>query len=640
MFDKVTKSIRVLSAAAVEKANSGHPGMPLGMADVGVAIYKNFLKVSNERPDWINRDRFVLSAGHGSMLLYSLLHFNGFKLSIEDIKNFRQLNSKTPGHPEVDNSIGIDTTTGPLGQGFATGIGFAVAERYLGSLLGEDIINHYTFGIVSDGDLMEGISFEAAELAGVWKLGKIVYLFDSNNISIDGSIDKVSITNQKEKFKSIGWHVLEIDGHNENEIISSIEEAKKTVDKPSLIIANSTIGKYSPNKENTSGVHGSPLGSEEMEKFLDNLDWSGDPFVHNDDIYNYFKEKRDKDNDEYKQWEDNFKKKYKEDEIFKNNWDSLVDKDLSNLDINNDKNLASRILGSNILKQLSEKNKSIIGGSADLAASTKQIISDQYFSYQNYLGRNIEYGIREHAMAAITNGITLHSHLIGYGSTFLVFSDYMRPSIRLAALMNINSVFIFTHDSIYLGEDGPTHQPIEHLMSLRLIPNLDVIRPSNSIEMEHAYRYGFSDTSNPKVISLTRQDLKYLDFDISYEDFLRGGFVVSDGDDFTIVASGSELETAFDIKGALAEYSIRIVSVPILNKLHELKINDINELLKNKHIFAIELGTSIGWESYLGSITKTFSIDRFGESAPQEDLKEEFNFDISSITKEIIKHLN
>ena len=640
MFDKVTKSVRVLSAAAVEKANSGHPGMPLGMADVGVALYKNFLKVSNEKPDWINRDRFVLSAGHGSMLLYSLLHLNGFPLSMDEIKNFRQLNSKTAGHPEVDTSIGIDTTTGPLGQGFANGVGFAVAERYLGSLLGEDVINHFTFGIVSDGDLMEGISFEAAELAAVWKLGKIIYFFDDNNISIDGSVDKVSITNQKEKFESIGWHVLEIDGHNEKEIIKSVEKGRKVEDKPTLIIAKSTIGKFAPNKENTSGVHGSPLGSDEMNKFLMNLDWSGDPFLHSDDIYDYFKEKREKDNEELRRWEENFKNKYQEDSSFKDNWDLLTSEDFPSFDGVSGEKYASRILGSKILENLSESTNSIIGGSADLAASTKQIIDESYFSSTNYKGRSLEFGIREHAMGAITNGITLHSNLIGYASTFLVFSDYMRPSIRLASLMDINSVFIFTHDSIYLGEDGPTHQPVEHLMSLRLIPNVDVIRPSNSIEMNHSYRYAFSDSKNPKVLSLTRQDLDYLDFDVKYEEFLKGGYVVSDGDDFTIVASGSELEIAFKIKAALLEYSVRIVSVPILNKLSNMKNEEINELLKNKHVFPIELGRSIGWESYLGRLTKTFSIDTFGESAPIEDLEKNFGFDIPSITKEIIKYLN
>ena len=640
MFDKVAKSVRVLSAAAVEKANSGHPGMPLGMADVGVALYKNFLKVSNEKPDWINRDRFVLSAGHGSMLLYSLLHLNGFPLSMDEIKNFRQLNSKTAGHPEVDTSIGIDTTTGPLGQGFANGVGFAVAERYLGSLLGEDVINHFTYGIVSDGDLMEGISFEAAELAAVWKLGKIIYFFDDNNISIDGSVDKVSITNQKEKFESIGWHVLEIDGHNEKEIIKSVEKGRKVEDKPTLIIAKSTIGKFAPNKENTSGVHGSPLGSDEMNKFLMNLDWSGDPFLHSDDIYDYFKEKREKDNEELRKWEENFKNKYQEDSSFKDNWDLLTSEDFPSFDGVSGEKYASRILGSKILENLSESTNSIIGGSADLAASTKQIIDESYFSSTNYKGRSLEFGIREHAMGAITNGITLHSNLIGYASTFLVFSDYMRPSIRLASLMDINSVFIFTHDSIYLGEDGPTHQPIEHLMSLRLIPNVDVIRPSNSIEMNHSYRYAFSDSKNPKVLSLTRQDLDYLDFDVKYEEFLKGGYVVSDGDDFTIVASGSELEIAFKIKAALLEYSVRIVSVPILNKLSNMKNEEINELLKNKHVFPIELGRSIGWESYLGRLTKTFSIDTFGESAPIEDLEKNFGFDIPSITKEIIKYLN
>ena len=640
MFDKVAKSVRVLSAAAVEKANSGHPGMPLGMADVGVALYKNFLKVSNEKPDWINRDRFVLSAGHGSMLLYSLLHLNGFPLSMDEIKNFRQLNSKTAGHPEVDTSIGIDTTTGPLGQGFANGVGFAVAERYLGSLLGEDVINHFTYGIVSDGDLMEGISFEAAELAAVWKLGKIIYFFDDNNISIDGSVDKVSITNQKEKFESIGWHVLEIDGHNEKEIIKSVEKGRKEEDKPTLIIAKSTIGKFAPNKENTSGVHGSPLGSDEMNKFLMNLDWSGDPFLHSDDIYDYFKEKREKDNEELRKWEENFKNKYQEDSSFKDNWDLLTSEDFPSFDGVSGEKYASRILGSKILENLSESTNSIIGGSADLAASTKQIIDESYFSSTNYKGRSLEFGIREHAMGAITNGITLHSNLIGYASTFLVFSDYMRPSIRLASLMDINSVFIFTHDSIYLGEDGPTHQPVEHLMSLRLIPNVDVIRPSNSIEMNHSYRYAFSDSKNPKVLSLTRQDLDYLDFDVKYEEFLKGGYVVSDGDDFTIVASGSELEIAFKIKAALLEYSVRIISVPILNKLSNMQNEEINKLLKNKHVFPIELGRSIGWESYLGRITKTFSIDSFGKSAPIEDLEKNFGFDVPSITKEIIKYLN
>ena len=640
MFDKVAKSVRVLSSAAEETANSGHPGIPLGMADVGVALYKNFLKVSNEKPDWINRDRFVLSAGHGSMLLYSLLHLNGFPLSMDEIKNFRQLNSKTAGHPEVDTSIGIDTTTGPLGQGFANGVGFAVAERYLGSLLGEDVINHFTYGIVSDGDLMEGISFEAAELAAVWKLGKIIYFFDNNNISIDGSVDKVSITNQKEKFESIGWHVLEIDGHNEKEIIKSVEKGRKEEDKPTLIIAKSTIGKFAPNKENTSGVHGSPLGSDEMNKFLMNLDWSGDPFLHSDDIYDYFKEKREKDNEELRKWEENFKNKYQEDSSFKDNWDLLTSEDFPSFDGVSGEKYASRILGSKILENLSESTNSIIGGSADLAASTKQIIDESYFSSTNYKGRSLEFGIREHAMGAITNGITLHSNLIGYASTFLVFSDYMRPSIRLASLMDINSVFIFTHDSIYLGEDGPTHQPVEHLMSLRLIPNVDVIRPSNSIEMNHSYRYAFSDYKNPKVLSLTRQDLDYLDIDVKYEEFIKGGYVVSDGDDFTIVASGSELEIAFKIKAALLEYSVRIVSVPILNKLSNMKNEEINELLKNKHVFPIELGRSIGWERYLGRLTKTFSIDTFGESAPIEDLEKNFGFDIPSITKEIIKYLN
>ena len=487
MFDKVTTSLRILAAAGVEEAASGHPGMPLGMADVGTVLYKKFLKVSNENPSWINRDRFILSPGHGSMLLYSLLHLNGFDLTKEDLKNFRQYASKTPGHPEFDLSVGIDMTTGPLGQGFSTGVGFAVAERYLSELLGKDIVDHFTYGIVSDGDLMEGISFEAAELAAVWKLGKLIYVFDNNNISIDGRVSKVSTTNQKKKFEAIGWHVLEVDAHNEDEITTALEEAKLIIDKPSIIMAKSIIGKFAPNKQDTSGIHGSPLGAEEMEEFKKNLKWQGDLFEHDSDVYEYFAEKRDEDNHAYSDWEKLFQEKYKSDATFMQNWDLLISNELS-IDFNYEKSTqATRIAGSNILNEIGKHTNNILGGSADLTASTKQIIGDSTFSASDFSGRNLEYGIREHAMGAIVNGITLHSHLMGYGSTFLVFSDYMRPSIRLAALMDIDSVYIFTHDSIYLGEDGPTHQPIEHLMALRLIPNLDVIRPSNSIEVEHAY---------------------------------------------------------------------------------------------------------------------------------------------------------
>ena len=640
MFDKVTTSLRILAAAGVEEAASGHPGMPLGMADVGTVLYKKFLKVSNENPSWINRDRFILSPGHGSMLLYSLLHLNGFDLTKEDLKNFRQFDSKTPGHPEFDLSIGIDMTTGPLGQGFSTGVGFAVAERYLSELLGKDIIDHFTYGIVSDGDLMEGISFEAAELAAVWKLGKLIYVFDNNNISIDGRVSKVSITNQKKKFEAIGWHVLEVDAHNEDEISTALEEAKLITDKPSIIMAKSIIGKFAPNKQDTSGIHGSPLGAEEMEEFKKNLNWQGDLFEHDSDVYDYFAEKRDEDNHAHSDWEKLFQEKYKSDKTFMQNWDLLVTNEMS-IDYNYE-NLtqATRIAGSNILNEIGKHTNNILGGSADLTASTKQIIGDSTFSASDFSGRNLEYGIREHAMGAIVNGITLHSHLIGYGSTFLVFSDYMRPSIRLAALMNVDSVYIFTHDSIYLGEDGPTHQPIEHLMALRLIPNLDVIRPSNSIEVEHAYRYAFTKSGNPKAIVLTRQNLDYLTFDNDYEDFTNGASVVADGTEITIFASGSELELAFQVREYLKDTSVRIVSTPILNKLEKAEPEAIENLKVSNLNFTIELGRSIGWETYLGDITKAFSIDQFGLSAPIKNLQEKFNFTAEYIGDEIKKFLN
>ena len=630
MFDKVTKSIRVISAAAVEKANSGHPGMPMGMAEVGTVLFKNVLKVSNKQPDWINRDRFVLSAGHGSMLLYSLLHFNNFDISREDIKQYRQLYSKTAGHPEVDTLLGIDITTGPLGQGFATGVGLALAESYLSEVLGKDIIDHYVYGIVSDGDLMEGISFEAAELSGVWNLGKLIYIFDDNNISIDGNVDKVSITNQKNKFESIGWHVLEVDGHNESEIIDAIDLSRKEKSKPSLIIAKSTIGKFAPNKQNTSSVHGAPLGSDEMELFLSEINWEGDPFDHDEDIYEYFAEKRLEDQNKYTDWKNNLNNKLETDESFKKLWEQFCTNEVifpENFEI---KNGATRVTGGDYLNSIGSLNKFIMGGSADLAASTKQIVSNETYTSKNRSGQNIEFGIREHSMAAVVNGINLHSKLFAYGSTFLVFSDYMRPSIRLASLMEINSSFIFTHDSIYLGEDGPTHQPVEHLMSLRLIPDLDVIRPSNSIEIIYSYRYLFSNTKNPKVLSLTRQNLENLDFSVEYEEFLNGGYVVSDGDEITIFASGSELNLAFALKKNLSEYSVRIVSVPILNKLNPEKATS----LKNSNLtFTIELGKSVGWANYIGDITDSFSLETFGKSAPEDDLSKFFNLNVETIEK-------
>jgi transketolase len=637
MFGKVTKSIRVMSAAAVEKANSGHPGMPMGMAEVGTVLFKNALKISNKFPEWINRDRFVLSAGHGSMLLYSLLHFNGFNISIDDIKQFRQLGSKTAGHPEVDTSLGIDITTGPLGQGFATGVGLALAESYLSEVLGNDVIDHYVYGIVSDGDLMEGISFEAAELAGVWKLGKLIYIFDDNNISIDGSVDKVSITNQKKKFESVGWQVLEIDGHNESEITEAINLSKEETNMPSLIIAKSTIGKYAPNKQNTSSIHGAPLGGEEMELFLNKVSWKGDLFEHDDDVYEYFKEKRLEDEKKYEDWKSNLDNKLKNDESFQLIWDQFCTNELifpEEFEISDD---ATRTTGGNFLNLIGSKNKFLLGGSADLAASTKQVVSDKTYSSENRTGQNIDFGIREHSMAAIVNGINLHSKLFAYGSTFLVFSDYMRPSIRLASLMNLNSSYIFTHDSVYLGEDGPTHQPIEHLMSLRLIPGLDVIRPSNSIEVLYSYRYLFSNTKNPKALSLTRQNLEYLDFSIDYDEFLNGGYVVSNGKDITIFASGSEVNLAFDLKDRLNKYSVKIVSVPILNKLTPENALSLNS---TKFTFTLELGKSIGWRDYIGDITESISIESFGSSAPQNELSKYFKIDVESIEKRIKSYLN
>ena len=483
---------------------------------------------------------------------------------------------------------------------------------------------------------MEGISFEAAELAGVWKLGKLIYIFDDNNISIDGNVDKVSITDQKKKFESFGWQVLEVDGHNEIEIKNAIDLSTEETNKPSLIIAKSTIGKFAPNKQNTSSIHGAPLGNEEMKLFLNEIGWEGDPFDHSDDVYDYFAEKRLEDNKSFEKWKSNLDNKLNNDDSFKKLWEQFEKNELSFPESFEIQEAATRVTGGNYLKLIGLENKFVLGGSADLAASTKQIISEESYTSENRHGQNIEFGIREHSMAAVVNGISLHSNLFSFGSTFLVFSDYMRPSIRLASLMNLNSAYIFTHDSIYLGEDGPTHQPVEHLMSLRLIPGLDVIRPSNSVETIYAYKYLFSNTKNPKVLSLTRQNLKFLDYDVEYSDFLNGGFIISKGEDLTIFASGSEVNLALEIKETLKEYSVQVVSVPILNKLTP-KISE--SLNSNKLTFTIELGKAAGWSDYIGNITESFSVQTFGKSAPENDLAEFFNVNAESIGKKIRNYL-
>jgi transketolase len=405
---------------------------------------------------------------------------------------------------------------------------------------------------------------------------------------------------------------------------------------PSLIIAKSTIGKYAPNKQNTSSIHGAPLGGEEMELFLNEVNWNGDLFEHDDDVYEYFAEKRLEDEKKYDDWKSNLDKKLKNDESFKIMWNQFCTNELIFPEKFEISDGATRATGGSYLNLIGAKNKFVLGGSADLAASTKQVVSDKTYSSENRTGQNIDFGIREHSMASIVNGINLHSKLFAYGSTFLVFSDYMRPSIRLASLMNLNSSYVFTHDSVYLGEDGPTHQPIEHLMSLRLIPGLDVIRPSNSIEILHSYRYLFSNTKNPKALSLTRQNLEYLDFSVDYDEFLNGGYVVSDGKDITIFASGSELNLAFDLKNRLNKYSVKIVSVPILNKLTPENALSLNS---TKFTFTLELGKSIGWGDYIGDITESISIESFGSSAPQSDLSKYFKVDVESIEKRIKSYL-
>ena len=635
LHNDLANCIRFLSIDAVQKANSGHPGMPMGMADVVTVLFKNFLRFNPKNPDWLNRDRFVLSAGHGSMLLYSLLYLTGYKsISLNDIKKFRKLNSICAGHPEYHPKTGIETTTGPLGQGIANAVGFAIAEEILKRKLGKEIINHKTYVLAGDGCLMEGISHEAMSLAGHLKLKNLVMLFDNNSISIDGPTSLAVSDNHEKRFKSYGWDYLNINGHNFKEISKALKKAQKSK-KPIAISCKTTIGYGSPNKSGKASSHGSPLGEDEIKLVRKKLFWKHDPFKIPNDLLNEWKKIGAVASKKAKKHQNKFKNITSSKEILKS-FNSSIEK-IKNNYLKNPKPIATR-KSSEIFLDIISKLPNLIGGSADLAGSNNTKTKDhKIIKPGDFSGNYIHYGVREHAMCGIMNGVALHSNFIPYGGTFLIFSDYCKPSIRLAAMMEQRVIYVFTHDSIGLGEDGPTHQPIEHLMSLRLIPGLDVIRPSNSAEIAYSYNYLFSNTDSPKALSLTRQNLEYLDYEVDYKDFLYGGFIISEGEDFTIFASGSEVNIALELKERFEQYSVRVVSVPILNKLTPEKSKTLNN---NKLAFTIELGKSIGWSDYIGNVTESFSIQTFGKSAPMEDLGKFFEINVDSIAKKIKSYLD
>lgn len=648
-------TIRTLSIDAVEKANSGHPGMPMGMADAAYVLWTKFLKHNPKNPNWFDRDRFILSAGHGSMLIYSLLHLTGYEVSLEEIKNFRQMGSITPGHPEYGMTPGVETTTGPLGQGFGTGVGMAMAEHFMSAKFnkeGHNIVDHYTYAIVSDGDLMEGVSHEAASMAGHMGLGKLIYLYDSNSISIEGSTDLAFTEDVPKRFESYNWHVVEIDGHNHDEITAAIEEAQSVTDKPSIIVCKTHIGYGSPNKQDSESSHGSPLGEEEIKLTKEAYGWDPDKkFFIPEEALAKFREEQEKGEKAENAWKEEvaaYEKAYTEEgKVFK----AWVNRDLSS-DLESKlpvfeedaKGMASRAASGKVINAIKEIVPNLFGGSADLGGSTKTDI-DGYGSYlpDNPTGRTIHYGVREHAMGAAVNGMALHGGLVPYGATFFVFTDYMRPAIRLAGLMKVPSIFVLTHDSIGLGEDGPTHQPIEHLASLRAMPNITILRPGDANETSHAWKAALENTTGPTLLVLTRQNLPTLSRTDKNSASLvsKGAYIYSDAEkevpDAILIGTGSELHLAVEAKAKLADKGTdaRVVSMPSW-ELFEKQDASYKESVLPKAVtnrVSIEAGATFGWERYIGAEGTAIGLNSFGESAPYEELFEHFGITTDAIVE-------
>jgi transketolase len=658
IIQKCINTLRTLSIDAVQQANSGHPGMPMGMADVTYILWTEYLKHNPNNPKWFDRDRFILSAGHGSILLYSLLHLFRYGVTLDDLKKFRQWGSITPGHPEVGLTPGVETTTGPLGQGFANSVGMAVSEAHLAARFNKEIkiVDHYTYVVASDGDLMEGISQEAASLAGHLRLGKLICFYDDNKITIDGSIDLTFSENVYKRFEALGWHCIMIDGHNHSQIREAIKESKIIIDKPSLILCQTKIGFGSPNKEGKSESHGAPLGNEEVTLTKVNYGLTNtEPFFIEADVINYFKSK----SLEAIQTENNWNKKLKEyidaypveyEKFLKqlNREFTIDDKFLPKFNYSIS-GLSTRVASGHVLDSLVNQIPQLIGGSADLTPSNNS--KSKNFSVldcNNYAGRYIHYGIREHAMAGIMNGIALHGCLIPFGATFLIFSDYCRPPIRIAALSHIPVIYVFTHDSIGLGEDGPTHQPIEQLASLRAIPNITVLRPADANETVYAWKVAIQNSHGPTILVLSRQNLPIFDRSImgSADGVQRGAYILVEYEynlDAIIMASGSEVSIAVEASLILKNEGIiaRVVSVPSI-ELFEKQTDEYRESVlpaKVQNRVVIEAGIPLSWFKYVNNPNSVISINRFGASAPGPRLYKEFNLTSDAIVEIVKKQL-
>ncbi len=621
-------TIKALAIDGVQKANSGHPGMPMGMADIAVTLWGRFLKVDPDHPDWPDRDRFVLSNGHGSMLLYSLLHLAGFPLSLDDLRSFRQWGSHTAGHPEIDHGRGIEMTTGPLGQGFATGVGMAIAEMHLRARLGEELVDHRTFGFVSDGDLMEGVSAEAGSLAGRFGLGRLVYMYDDNDISIDGSTDITFSEDVSKRFAAQGWHTQEVDGHDRNAIAEALEAAIALEDRPSLVICHTHIANGAPNAVDTAASHGSPLGEEELELTKKLMDYPIDPpFFVEPDVYEFFESAMAWGREEHSRWEERLESADTEVRVL---WDELHSDSPVHLDgpgFETGSKLATRSASGKVFAEMAGKIPGFIGGAADLVASTKTVIDGtRLFSSADPSARDIPFGVREHAMGCITNGLAVHGGLHPYSATFFVFSDYMRPAVRLSALMGAPSIWVWTHDSVFLGEDGPTHQPIEHLASLRAMPDLWVIRPADANETVAAWELALNRHDGPVGLVLTRQDVPVLEVD--RDGVARGGYVLRDGDDVTLIATGSEVHVALEAAALLegAGIGARVVSLPCWELFDSQGAAYRDATLGSSPRVAIEAGATFGWERHVGDEGLILGIDRFGASAPDTVIAEQLGF--------------
>ena len=644
-------ALRFLSADAVQKANSGHPGMPMGMAEIATALWSKHLKHNPLNPTWFDRDRFVLSNGHGSMLLYSLLHLTGYKLSIEDIKDFRQLKSKTPGHPEYDINIGVETTTGPLGQGIANAVGMAISEKMLAAQFNKDDIkpiDHYTYVFLGDGCLMEGISHEACSFAGTHELGKLICFYDQNGISIDGEIDNWFTDDSVKRFESYGWQTICVDGHNVEEISEAISKAKEESKKPSMIFCKTTIGFGSPNKSGTADVHGAPLGDEEIEKTREALGWQYSAFEIPKDVYDFWDSKKSG-AEKNATWENSiksYKDKYPNDSLelerrikgdmpakFEQNFlDFLNDCNTNNLPMATRK--ASKACLDFFVKEMPE----LVGGSADLTPSNNTFsASSTTFSSENPSGNHINYGVREFGMSAIMNGMVLHGGIKPYGATFLVFTDYARNAVRLSALMGLPNIFVYTHDSVALGEDGPTHQPIEHMVTLRSTPNMDSWRPADLVETAVAWKNAISSLSTPTCLIFSRQGTSAIErTPEQLSSIENGGYLLEEHEDpnITIVASGSEVQLAIDAAQELKNESINanVVSMPSLDVFLKQSNEIQNKIINpNKPVLVVECAHPNSWYKILNRSDKVIGMETFGESAPGSELLEHFGFNKDNV---------